>query len=114
MKKAASHRNCDTKKNGGEDMLKIGGWKIGDLTECKLPQKAASVFTSATEGLTGATYTPLLFVGTQLVNGTNYCFIALQTLILATPRKRLVKMIVNESSSGKVSIVNVNSIGIKD
>ena len=95
-------------------MVKVGGWKLEELKGCKLPQKAASAFTGATEGLTGAEYVPLLFVGTQVVNGVNYAFIALQTLILAEPRKRIVKLIVNEKTDGTYSIVNVNSIGLKD
>ena len=95
-------------------MLKAGGWKLEDFKGVKLPQKAASAFSTVADGMTGASYIPLLYCGTQVVNGTNYCFIALQTLILAEPRKRIVKVIINESLSGQYSIVSINSIGIKD
>ena len=88
----------------------IGGWNIDDLKRTNLPQKATSAFTKFTDGLTGAEYEPLLFVGTQLVNGTNYCYIALQTIICANPMKRLVKLILNESSDGKVKAVSVTRI----
>ena len=91
-------------------MALIGSWKFENFKGINLPQKAQSAFTAATNGITGASYIPLLYVGTQVVNGTNYAFIALQTLILAEPKKRIVKLIVNEALDGKVSIVSVTPI----
>ena len=91
-------------------MLTTGGWKIENFKDVKLPQKAASVFSGAVEGLTGAGYAPLLFIGTQIVNGTNYAFIAQQTLVLAEPKKRIVKMIVNEGLDGKYTVVSITPI----
>jgi hypothetical protein len=90
-------------------MPTLGGWDISELKPAKLPQKAATAFTGATDGVIGAEYEPMLYVGSQLVNGTNYCFIALQTIICAEPMKRLVKLIVNENG-GKYHIVSVNRI----
>lgn len=95
-------------------MVKVGGWKLDDFRGVKLPQKVATAFNAVTDGLMGASYIPLLYCGSQVVNGTNYAVIALQTLILAEPKRRIVKMVINESTDGKYSIVNVNSIGIKD
>lgn len=42
----------------------------------KMPQKAASAWGAVNNGLAGASYKPLLFVGTQVAKGTNYWFIA--------------------------------------
>ena len=91
-------------------MKELGGWDISGLKSCKLPQKAASVFALVTGGLVGAEYMPVLFVGTQPVNGTNYCIIAVQTTITADPEKRLVKLVINEASDGEVSLVSVSGI----
>ena len=68
---------------------------ITDMT--KLPQKIASA-ASAIEnaGLMGASYKPILFVGTQTVRGINYWFFAEQTLVTNPPVKRIVKLAVNE------------------
>lgn len=60
-----------------------------------MPQKAVSAW-SAVENLVGATYKPLLYVGKQLVRGTNHCFIAEQTLVTANPTRRIVKLKINE------------------
>ena len=62
-----------------------------------MPQEAASAW-AAFEGvgLVGASYKPLLYVGQQEVKGTNYVFIAEQTLTDAMQTKKLVTLKINE------------------
>ena len=69
-----------------------------------MPQKAASAWIAIEGGIVGAGYKPLLFVGSQTVKGTNYWFIAEQTLITAEPERHIVKIAVNEFN-GKYTIV---------
>lgn len=93
-------------------MSVLGGWNIEEMKSCNLPQKAASAFTAVTGELVGADYQPVLYVGSQLVNGMNYCILAIQTIITAEPKKNLVKVIVNVSTSGVASLVSVSGIAI--
>ena len=93
-------------------MVLLGGWDISELKGCNLPRKAQSAFTGATMDLVGADYTPVLYVGKQLVNGTNYCFIALQTLVTAQPKKRLVKLVIHESLHAEYSLESVSIISL--
>ena len=93
-------------------MALLGGWDISEMKACNLPQKAQTAFTGATLGLVGASYEPVLYVGKQLVNGTNYCFIALQTLVTAQPKKRLVKLIIHESLQAEYTLQSVSIIGL--
>ena len=93
-------------------MAILGGWNIDEMKGCNLPQKAASAFTEITGGLVGADYQPVLYVGSQVVNGTNYCILALQTLVLPEPKKRLVKMIINVDTKGVASLVSVSGIAL--
>ena len=68
---------------------------ITDLT--KPPQKVASAASAIeTAELTGASYKPIMYVGTQIVRGVNYWFICEQTIITAHPKKKIVKLAVNE------------------
>ena len=60
-----------------------------------MPQHAASAW-SAVEGVCGASYKPLLYVGTQLVKGVNHWFICEQTLITNPPVKHIVTIAINE------------------
>ena len=93
-------------------MAVLGSWNIDEMKSVNLPQKAQSAFTAITGGLVGAEYMPVLYVGSQLVNGTNYCILALQTLITQNPEKRLVKMIINVSANGTASLVSVSGIAL--
>ncbi len=68
---------------------------ITDLS--KLPQKVASAMSEIeSPALVGANYNPLMYVGDQLVRGTNYWFIAEQTLTTREFDKHLVLIAVNE------------------
>ena len=93
-------------------MALLGGWDISELKGCNLPQEAASAFIGATQDLVGANYEPVLYVGKQLVNGTNYCIIALQTLITAHPKKRLVNLIIHETPNAEYYLDSMSIIGL--
>ena len=85
--------------------MELGGITLAEqkgLTA--MPQKAASAWIAVEGGIVGAGYKPLVFVGTQTVKGTNYHFIAEQTLILAEPQRHIVKIVVNEFN-GEYKIV---------
>lgn len=75
----------------------------------KMPQEAASAW-SAAEGLVGASFKPLVYVGKQIVRGVNHIFIAEETLITATPTKKIVTMAINEFNG--VYAVVPNSIEV--
>lgn len=90
----------------------LGNWNLDEIKSVNLPQKVASAFTAITGGLTGAEYMPVLYVGSQPVNGTNYCILAIQTTVLATPIKRLVKMVINVAADGAASLVSVSGIAL--
>ena len=61
-----------------------------------MPQKAASAWSAADNGLCGASYKPLLYIGEQVAKGTNYWFIAEQTLITNQTVKHIVTIAINE------------------
>lgn len=61
----------------------------------KMPQKAASAW-SAVSGMVGASYKPLVYVGTQQVRGINHWFLAEQTLVTNPPVKHIVTIAINE------------------
>lgn len=69
-----------------------------------MPQKAASAWSGAIEGLAGASYKPLLYLGKQVVKGVDYFFIAEQTLITNPPIRRVVMLVINEFD-GKYELI---------
>ena len=90
----------------------LGGWNIDEIKGVNLPQKVASTFTAVTGELVGAEYMPVLYVGKQIVNGTNYCIICVQRIVIPNSEKRLVKMVINEAPDGKASLVSVSGIAL--
>lgn len=85
-------------------------FEIHDCTNGQMPQKYASAWT-AVEGIVGASYKPLMTVAKQQSKGTNYWFIAEQTLITATPEKHIVTIAINEFD-GNYTIVNGSIVRI--
>ena len=76
-----------------------------------MPQKAASAWAAVDTGLVGASYKPLLYVGSQPVKGVNHWFIAEQTLITATPETKIVTIAVNEFNGAYCIIpTSVNTV----
>ena len=93
-------------------MATLGGWNIDEMKGVNLPQKVQSAFTEVTSGLVGAEYEPVLYVGSQLVNGTNYCIIALQTLVTRETTKQLVKMVIHVDLDGAARLVLVRGVSL--
>ena len=75
-----------------------------------MPQKAATAWAGFEElGLVGAGYKPLLYLGSQVVKGTNHFFVAEQNLITNPPVRKVVLMAINEYN-GKFELARVEDI----
>ena len=77
------------------------------LTE--MPQKAASAW-SEVDRLVGASFKPILYLGTQVVHGVNHWFLAERTIVALNSDRRLVKLAINELN-GKFKFVS-NSVQV--
>ena len=62
----------------------------------KMPQKAASAWSAVFDGIVGAGYKPLVYLGSQQVHGTLFWFICEQTLITHPPVRRVIKLAIRE------------------
>ncbi len=93
-------------------MALLGGWDVSEMKGVNLPQKVQSAFTAVTARLDGQDYEPVLYVGSQVVNGTNHCILALQRLVVPGPESRLVKMIINVDTKGTARLVSVSGIAL--
>ena len=92
--------------------MKLGSWEIDNLKAIALPQKAQSAFTNVTGGIVGADYQPVLYVGHQVVNGTNYCILAIQKIVAPNVEVRLVKMIIHEDLNGAASLMSISGVAL--
>ena len=75
----------------------------------KMPQEAASAWSSFDGSMVGAAYKPISYVGKQIVKGVNHVFIAEQTLIIADPVRHIVIVTINEFEK-KYNTVGIETI----
>ena len=92
--------------------MKLGGWELdnAEVRAVLLPQKVASAFYDVTSDMVGADYTPVAYIGEQIVNGVNYCVIALQSIVAPQSVDRLVKMILHVNTEGRASLKSISKI----
>ncbi len=84
--------------SGDEAML--GGWEYIDPAEVS----AAELITSATDGMTGASYEPVEVIASQVVNGTNYAILCYVTPVVPDAESTLEVVTVWEKTDGTVSL----------
>ena len=92
--------------------MMLGGWNLEEIKGTALPQRVQTDFTAVTSELAGADYEPIAYLGSQIVDGTNFRILALQRLVVPNAEKRIVKMIIHEELDGSVRLVSVSGVAI--
>ena len=87
----------------------VGGWTLANFEAVNLPEEVAAAFKAAIKKLLGATYTPVLYCGCQVVKGINYMILCEQKLSDPAGTRHLVKMIIN-SFQGQCDVVSIETI----
>lgn len=80
-----------------------GSWQIAE--PCAISEEAMAAFKEATN-VVGASYEALYLVGTQVVAGTNYMFIAKQTQSTNPPMTKVLKLVIYQGLDKKAVIQN--------
>lgn len=93
-------------------MAVLGGWNLDEIKGCNLPQKAQSAFTSVMGDLVGADYEPICYLGSQIVNGTNYRILCIKTPVIPNGEKSIVKVIVNDAADGTARLVSISRVAL--
>jgi len=88
----------------------MGGWSVAEDTAITEENKA--IFAKGMEKLVGVHYEPVAYLGSQLVAGTNHCFLCKATVIYpnAVPTWKLVYLY--EDLKGEVSVLNIADLDI--
>ena len=92
----------------------VGGWTVNTEYNSIMADGDVARFKQALEGLTGVGYTPVTILATQVVNGTNYAYLATGTTVTAQPVDGWYVVVVNEKSVGEISLVNIKQIDVAD
>ena len=91
-------------------MFNLGGIEVVERQAMtKFPQEAASAWSYFDGAIVGAGYKPIAFVGTQVVKGVNYVFLAEQTMI-TNPISRHIVLVKINNFDGNYSIAGIEQI----
>ena len=88
--------------------MSVGNWKV-NVAVGSMPQKVATAFGKVFEGFVGAEYTPIAYLGEQVVNGTNHAILAEQLLVTGKDTKNIVLIILNQRGED-FTIANIERI----
>ncbi len=94
------------------ESAKVGGWTVSESME--IDEKAQAAFDKAMEGLVGVNYTPIQLVGTQLVSGTNYCFLTEATVVYPGAQPNYALVYVYEDLQGEAKITNIVELSLEE
>lgn len=87
----------------------VGAWDI-NVSVGKMPEKVATACGKLNE-LVGAEYTPIAYLGSQVVNGTNHAVLAEQLVITGKDTKNVVVLIFNEKANEmEATLVNIERV----
>lgn len=89
-----------------ENTQKTGGWSE---TEKEISPEMQEMFDEATDELIGVNYEAVELIGTQLVNGTNYMFLAESQVVYPGAEKGTAIVTIHQALDGTVSILNIEA-----
>jgi len=93
--------------------MNVGTWNA-DVIVDGMPEEIATAFAELGSQLIGAEYTPIAYLGKQLVNGTNYAILAEQTILAGKDTKNIVLLIFNAKERAgqlpEVTLVNIERV----
>jgi hypothetical protein len=87
----------------------LGGWNV-DVAVGKMPEKVATAFYEVFSKFLGAEYTPIAYLGEQLVSDSlNHAILAEQLLTTGRDTKNVVIIVLNEKEEG-FSLVSITPV----
>ena len=110
-KPASAEKPVTTEKPATTEAVS-GGWSTGDPTELTEEQKA--LFEKATATLTGVDYTPVLYLGTQVVAGYNHRILCKAQAVVPDAPESWVIVEIYEAPDGKAEITNVLDVSAEE
>lgn len=87
-----------------------GGWNI--TTDTAITPEAQEVFDKAMESFVGVGYEPVDLLATQVVAGTNYCFLCRGTVIVPDAEPEYYYVYIYEDLEGNSELLDIQKISI--
>ena len=91
----------------------VGGWTVNtEFENANLPTDASTAFKGVQ--LTGASYTPVVLLGSQVVAGTNYAILAVGKTTTQTPITTLDVLTIYKDLEGKSKLTSIAYIDLAE
>lgn len=87
-----------------------GGWSTYTDDPTEIPAEALDALNAALEELVGCVYKPIALLATQVVAGTNYCFLCEMTVVAPDAQPSYALVYVFDGLSGEHEILRVQEI----
>ena len=87
-----------------------GGWTKAENAE--ITDEIKALFKKATEGMTGLSYTPVVYVASQIVAGTNHCILCKTAAVVPNPEPKYSLVYIYEDLNGGAEITSVVDTGV--
>lgn len=92
-----------------------GSWKMNeDETIANMPENVQNAFDKAIKEYEGMAFTPIAYLGSQVVAGTNYKVLCKGSVVTENPTTKLVTITIYEDLDGNCSISEVNDFDIEN
>lgn len=92
----------------------VGGWQAYGETTPACTDEEKAIFDLATGELDGVDYEPIRVLGTQVVAGMNYAFLARGTTVTAEPVIQWYVLVAYQDLDGNVSLTSVQPIELAE
>ncbi len=92
-----------------------GGWEVPeDYTKAELPDQVKAAFEKGIEQVGGSTFTPMAYLGSQVVAGTNYAVLVEGELASQEPVSNIQVAVIYEDLDGNAELTNICTLDPAD
>lgn len=88
----------------------LGGWSAYTDNPTEIPTEALDALNAALDGLESCVYKPIALLGTQIVAGTNYCFLCETTVVVPDAQPDYALVYVFDGLEGEHELLRVQEI----
>lgn len=88
----------------------VGSWNLNIKCYSDLNCRLVRCFQTTVSNQIGVMYKILLYLGCQIVDGTNYAFLCTETTVTNPPTSRLVVVVINRDLEGNCTLVSVEPV----
>ncbi len=86
----------------------VGGWSV--VQDDTVTEETQAIFDKALEEIDGVAYEPVLLMATQVVSGTNYCFLARGAAVVPDPAPYYAFVYIYQDLQGNVELMDIQEI----